>query len=633
MWELIARPTLNLLPADASLAQAAYVFQQGLLTDAAAGDVGYARVPLGEIHDRAARRASPQAGVEVRLRHGATAIALGADGFRVELSGVPSRHGRRRDPRRSPRPRRAAASAGRGLDRARLAALGTSPIVNLHVVYDRPVLEHHFAASVRTPVQWVFDRTEGAGLERGQYLAISLSAADAELNSTVDDLRARFLRALAELLPAAREAQVETFFVTREHAATFRAAPGARALRPGPSTEIPGLLLAGAWTDTGWPATMEGAVRSGAGSGAPHWPRRPAAPRSERWRRERSHRPRADVRRGAGRPGRCLLGARAPDRNGTPERRAQCTGGGGAVLIAGFCGALDPELEPGDVVLASELRGPTGTTPCPDPSILAGVLRRGGLRVRVGPIASSQRLVVRERRRVLQRTGALAVDMESAWLAPATHAQPLVTLRVVLDTHRQELHRPLRTVAGAAVAYRTLRRASALAESWAAALGPREVVLASPRASCAGVVRAVEIVERALADRGAPIYVRKQIVHNAHVVADLEQRGAIFVDEVDEVPLGATVIFSAHGVSPAVRAAAEKRRLDVIDATCPLVAKVHAEARRFAGSGFDIVLVGHEGHEEVEGTFGEAPAQIARDRHRRRRPAACRWRIPIASPT
>jgi 4-hydroxy-3-methylbut-2-en-1-yl diphosphate reductase len=282
---------------------------------------------------------------------------------------------------------------------------------------------------------------------------------------------------------------------------------------------------------------------------------------------------------------------------------------GGAVLIAGFGGALDPELEPGDVVLASELRGPTGTTPCPDPSILAGVLRRGGLRVRVGPIASSQRLVVRERRRMLQRTGALAVDMESAWLAPATRAQPLVTLRVVLDTHRQELHRPLRTLAGAAVAYRTLRRACELAEDWAAALGPREVVLASPRASCAGVVRAVEVVERTLADHGAPVYVRKQIVHNAQVVSDLEQRGAIFVDEVDEVPLGATVIFSAHGVSPAVRTAAEKRRLNVIDATCPLVAKVHAEARRFAGSGFDIVLVGHEGHEEVEGTFGEAPAR------------------------
>jgi 4-hydroxy-3-methylbut-2-en-1-yl diphosphate reductase len=279
----------------------------------------------------------------------------------------------------------------------------------------------------------------------------------------------------------------------------------------------------------------------------------------------------------------------------------------GPVLIAGFCGALDPDLEPGDVVLASELRGPTGTTACPDPAILAGVLRRGGLRVRVGPIASSQRLVVRERRRALQRTGALAVDMESAWLAAGAQAQPLVTLRVVLDTHRQELHRPLRTVAGAAIAYRALRRASALVENWARALGRRELVLGSPRASCAGVVRAVEIVERALEERGAPVYVRKQIVHNAHVVADLERRGAIFVDDIGEVPPRATVVFSAHGVSPAVRAAAAARELDVIDATCPLVAKVHAEARRFDARGFDIVLVGHEGHEEVDGTFGEAP--------------------------
>jgi 4-hydroxy-3-methylbut-2-enyl diphosphate reductase len=280
-----------------------------------------------------------------------------------------------------------------------------------------------------------------------------------------------------------------------------------------------------------------------------------------------------------------------------------------AVLIAGFCGALDYELEPGDIVLANELRGPTGTTPLPDPSILAGVLRRGGLRVQIGPIASSQRLVVRERRKALQRTGALAVDMESAWLASATQAEPLVALRVVLDTHEAELHRPLRTLTGAAAAYRSLRRACALAEDWAQALGPRELVLASPRASCAGVVRAVEVVERVLEDRGAPIYVRKQIVHNAHVVADLERRGAIFVDEVDEVPEGSTVIFSAHGVSPAVRAAAQARNLDVIDATCPLVAKVHAEARRFSDSGFDIVLVGHEGHEEVEGTLGEAPAR------------------------
>ncbi len=280
---------------------------------------------------------------------------------------------------------------------------------------------------------------------------------------------------------------------------------------------------------------------------------------------------------------------------------------GEAVLIVGFCGGLDEALEPGDVVLASEVRGPTGTTACADPTILAGVLRRGGLRVRVGPIASSQRLVLRERRRALRRTGALAVDMESAWLAPAAQGKPLVTLRVVVDTQRRELHRPLSTFTGAAVAYRALRHACTLVEEWARALGDREVVLAAPRASCAGVERAVEVVERALQERGAPLYVRKQIVHNAHVVASLQERGAVFVDEVDEVPVGATVIFSAHGVSPGVRARAAERELDVIDATCPLVSKVHSEARRYAGAGYEIVLIGHEGHEEVEGTWGEAP--------------------------
>jgi 4-hydroxy-3-methylbut-2-enyl diphosphate reductase len=293
-------------------------------------------------------------------------------------------------------------------------------------------------------------------------------------------------------------------------------------------------------------------------------------------------------------------------------RSAQISAASGhrPILIAGFCGALDPSLEPGDIVLATELRGPSGTSPCDDPTILAGVLRRGGLNVHVGPIASSPRLVVGERRWELYRSGAIAVDMESAWLVPAERRRPLVTLRVVLDTNRRELHRPLQTLTGTATAYRALRRACSLVQEWALSLGSREVVLASPRASCAGVERAVEIVERVLEDRGAPIYVRKQIVHNVHVVRSLEQRGAIFVDELEEVPEGSTVIFSAHGVSPAVRLQAQQRRLDVIDATCPLVSKVHAEARRFAAAGFDIVLVGHRGHEEVDGTFGEAPERI-----------------------
>ncbi|MFC5075103.1 4-hydroxy-3-methylbut-2-enyl diphosphate reductase [Kitasatospora cinereorecta] len=138
----------------------------------------------------------------------------------------------------------------------------------------------------------------------------------------------------------------------------------------------------------------------------------------------------------------------------------------------------------------------------------------------------------------------------------------------------------------------------------------RRVLLAGPRSFCAGVERAIEIVERALEQRGAPVYVRKQIVHNVTVVDDLAGRGAVFVEELDEVPDRATVVFSAHGISPAVREEADRRGLDVIDGTCPLVAKVHAEARRFAARGDTVVLVGHAGHEEVEGTLGEAPESM-----------------------
>jgi 4-hydroxy-3-methylbut-2-en-1-yl diphosphate reductase len=139
---------------------------------------------------------------------------------------------------------------------------------------------------------------------------------------------------------------------------------------------------------------------------------------------------------------------------------------------------------------------------------------------------------------------------------------------------------------------------------------PRRVLLASPRGYCAGVDRAVQAVEQALELHGPPVYVRKEIVHNKHVVAELRERGAIFVDEETEVPEGEVVVFSAHGVAPSVHANAKARRLRTIDATCPLVTKVHVEARRFAEQGYTIVLVGHERHEEVEGTTGEAPESI-----------------------
>ena len=138
----------------------------------------------------------------------------------------------------------------------------------------------------------------------------------------------------------------------------------------------------------------------------------------------------------------------------------------------------------------------------------------------------------------------------------------------------------------------------------------KRVLLASPRGYCAGVERAVDTVERALKLYGAPVYVRKQIVHNSHVVQALRARGAIFVESVDDVPTGATLVFSAHGIAPAVREAARKRGLVSIDATCPLVTKVHTQARRYAAGGYRLVFIGHAGHEEVEGTTGEAPERI-----------------------
>ena len=173
------------------------------------------------------------------------------------------------------------------------------------------------------------------------------------------------------------------------------------------------------------------------------------------------------------------------------------------------------------------------------------------------------------------------------------------------------------------------------------------VVLAQPRGFCAGVERAIEIVERALKKYGPPIYVRHEIVHNRHVVEDLRTRGAVFVDELDEIPPGAMTVFSAHGVAKRVEQLAAERGLPVIDATCPLVAKVHNEGRRYAAQGREIVLVGHAGHAEVEGTIGQVPGQGAPGADRRRRRAAaghrpatswpisprppCRWTTPAAS--
>ncbi|MGW9556730.1 4-hydroxy-3-methylbut-2-enyl diphosphate reductase [Nocardiopsis sp. NPDC055551] len=243
-------------------------------------------------------------------------------------------------------------------------------------------------------------------------------------------------------------------------------------------------------------------------------------------------------------------------------------------------------LEPDTVMVADELRRQgLPSVPCPAAVLLDGEIRRRGARTVRGPL----------------RTGPWRAGPERAALGSAAF------LRATDGSTDPGV---VGLGAAAARGDRGPDSARAALHAWLAVARPREVLLAAPRSFCAGVDRAVEIVERALEQRGGPIHVRKQIVHNRHVVAELEEKGVVFVEELDAVPDGATVVFSAHGVSPAVHTEAERRGLDVIDATCPLVGKVHHEARRFADRGDTIVLVGHAGHEEVEGTMGEAPDRI-----------------------
>ncbi|MCF7549176.1 4-hydroxy-3-methylbut-2-enyl diphosphate reductase [Pseudonocardia sp. WMMC193] len=281
------------------------------------------------------------------------------------------------------------------------------------------------------------------------------------------------------------------------------------------------------------------------------------------------------------------------------------------VLVAGVAGALTEGVRPGDLVVASEIHFTDFRAPVPIPTAaaLAGALRRAGLTVHLGPIVSSPTVVDGARRAELGREGHLAVDMESGWLAEAAAGGPFAVVRAIVDTPDTPLVTP-GTVTRGFTALRALRRAAPVLGDWFAAVRPREVVLAEPRSFCAGVERAIDIVDRALDRYGAPVYVRRQIVHNAHVVRRLTERGAVFVEELDEVPAGAHAVLAAHGVSPAVRAQAEERELAVIDATCPLVAKVHAEVKRHAGRGETVLLIGHADHEEVEGTVGEAPADV-----------------------
>ena len=308
LWDLFTVSSLNVAGDQASTALAATVIKTALLGGRGAADIGISAVPLGELHGAAAERLLARLGADVRLGSKAVAIESAGPGrFTVRTasgdrrlgaargSGARAAAGSAAERSGSAQPdgaQHAGAVAGAAQPGGALAAdgivlavpawiatklapaaeaaaaarwsqLGVSPIVNVHVVYDRRVTRLPFAAAVDSPVQWVFDKTAAAGLSRGQYLAVSLSAADGYVDVPAARLLQQFVPALAGLFPAAADATVVDSFVTRERRATFRQVPGSAALRPGAATSAPGLVLAGAWTDTGWPDTMEGAVRSG----------------------------------------------------------------------------------------------------------------------------------------------------------------------------------------------------------------------------------------------------------------------------------------------------------------------------------------------------------------------------------
>jgi len=261
LWNLIALPTLNLPAEEASLAAGAFVFRTGVLDASDAADIGVPRVPLRELHGDPALAILRARGAHVSLRTKVERIRPGANGLEVDLRDATEHF----DGVICAVPHQAApALLPPGIfDRAAADALGTSAIVNVHLHYDRRVLDAPFAAAVGSPLQWLFDRTEASGVDRGQLVSISLSGADALLPLAQDEIVASSTAALVRLLPQAASAELLAGAVTREPAATFRAAPGSAKLRPPTHTTLPGLALAGAWTATRWPATMEGAVRSG----------------------------------------------------------------------------------------------------------------------------------------------------------------------------------------------------------------------------------------------------------------------------------------------------------------------------------------------------------------------------------
>jgi uncharacterized protein with NAD-binding domain and iron-sulfur cluster len=268
----LIRPTLNISARGASLALAVRVLRTGFLDSASGADIGWPLVPFSALHDAPAAAALSARGVRVELGARVDALESLERGAALWLRGTrrvadaivlatPHDVAARLLPDSSARQRL-------GVSSESIARLGRSPIVSLHVVFDRRVMPHALLAAQDGELQWIFDRTASARVAHGQYLTLPLSAADRWLGAPAAALRAAFLPKLLALLPAARDARVEAFAVTSEPVATFRAAPGTRRSRPAPGAELGGVFLAGAWTDTGWPATMEGAVRSGAAAAA-----------------------------------------------------------------------------------------------------------------------------------------------------------------------------------------------------------------------------------------------------------------------------------------------------------------------------------------------------------------------------
>jgi squalene-associated FAD-dependent desaturase len=281
LWDLICLPTVNLQANQASLAMAAKVFQTGLLRERRAGDIGWSRVPLGQLHGERGTAALRRAGVRIFFGEVVKRVeGPVSNQGREEAGGRQASGAHPRAPRLIVRTDKAELEADAvvvalphyctedvlppgALGRARPSRLGSSPIIDVHVHFDRQVTDLPFAAGLGSLAQWIFDRTVPAGAERGQYLAVSISGADAHLGTGPRELSDAVVRALGELFPRARAAKVLSSFVTREHHATFRASPGSAADRAPQRTRAPGLAVAGAWTATGWPPTMEGAVRSG----------------------------------------------------------------------------------------------------------------------------------------------------------------------------------------------------------------------------------------------------------------------------------------------------------------------------------------------------------------------------------